>query len=177
MTDFRPPTATTKLMECPLWPTMHWVPPQVMVRLEENVRTLRMSGRAARRADVVGARILASPPPAGEVLAEHLERYRRKHHEYLKPSGNRAALMMRIPSAVSLRLDTMVTGVRSLSLPAYRHEVIGTLILDYEPASEAKLATDFNDYRRSRVEDLVAPDAPLSSLLHRTTPEPGPRPR
>jgi len=149
----------------------------VMVRLEGNVRALKKSGCAAWRADVVGARILAAPPPGPTELAVQLERYREKHHKALKPGGRRAALMLRIPSAVSLRLDTMVTAVRETGLAAYRHEMIGVLILEHEPKGAQALVDRFNEYRQARVEDLVAPEASISDLLEVVPPEQGPRPR
>lgn len=156
---------------------MQWVSPRVMTRLERNVGTLRTLGCAARRADVVGARILACPPPNAEELAAQLEEYRRQHAMALRPGGRRAALMLRIPSAVSLRLDTVVAGVREIGIPAYRHEVIGTLILEHEPNSKARLVNSFNTYREARVEDLVAPGVALRALLEPAPPEQGPRPR
>jgi hypothetical protein len=85
--------------------------------------------------------------------------------------------MLRIPSAVSLRLDAAVAGVRDIGLPAYRHEVIGALTLEHEPGNEAALVDSFNAYRDARVEDLVAPGAPLETLLLAVRPKQGPRPR
>ncbi len=85
--------------------------------------------------------------------------------------------MLRIPSAVSLCLDAIVAGVREIGLPAYRHEVIGTLTLKHEPNSKASLVNSFNAYREARVEDLVAPGVALRALLEPVPPEQGPRPR
>jgi len=177
MTEFPSPVASTRLPDCPSWATMQWVPPPVMTRLEQNVRTLRTLGCAAWRADVVGARILACPPPSSAELAGQLEQYRRKYARVLRPGGTRTALMLRIPSAVSLRLDAAVAEVRSLGFPAYRHEVIGVLSLDHEPKGKTGLVGSFNAYREARVENLVVPGVPLSALLESVPPEQGPRPR
>ena len=105
---------------------MQWVPPPVTARLERNVRARRNLGCAAWRADVIGARILTHYLPKAEELAVQLEEYRHQHAKVLRPRGRRAALMLRIPSAVSLRLDAMVAGVRAIGFAAYRHEVVGT---------------------------------------------------
>jgi hypothetical protein len=172
-----PPMASTRLPDCPQWATMQWVPPSVMARLERNVRILRKLGCAAWRADVVGARILAHRLPRAEELALQLEGYRRLHAKSLRPGGRRAALMLRIPSAVSLRLDAMVAGVRGVGLAAYRHEVVGVLTLEHEPEDAAQLVASFNAYRAARVENLLAPGVSLSELLEPVPPEQGPRPR
>lgn len=177
MTHSAAPTALTRLPDCPSWATMQWVPPPVMARLEANVRALRGLGCAAWRADVIGARILTASPAGPAQLAAQLERYRREYARALRPSGRRAALMLRLPSAVSLRLDTMVAGVRDIGLPAYRHEVVGVLTLEHEPQDKAGLVAGFNDYREARVEDLVAPEAALSDLLESSPPRPGARRR
>jgi hypothetical protein len=156
---------------------MQWVPPPVMTRLERNVRTLRKLGHLAWRADVIGARILVCPPPGPAELAVEIEQYRHQHAKALKPGGKRAALMLRIPSAVSLCLDATVAGIRDLGLPAYRHEVIGTLTLDHEPEGDARLVESYKAYREARVEDLESPGIPIHSLLESVPPEQGPRPR
>lgn len=85
--------------------------------------------------------------------------------------------MLRLPSAVSLRLDTMVAGVRDIGLPAYRHEVVGTLTLEHEPGDEAALIDSFNAYRKARVKDLAVDGVSLGALLESVPPEQGPRPR
>jgi hypothetical protein len=85
--------------------------------------------------------------------------------------------MLRIPSPVSLLLDVVVAGVRDIGLSAYRHEVVGTLILDHEPKNLASLADGVYAYREARVEDLAGPGVPLGDLLKAVPPEQGPRPR
>ena len=148
-----------------------------MARLERDVRILRKLGCPAWRADVVGARLLTHRLPRAEELAVQLEDYRRQHAKSLKPGGRRAALMLRIPSAVSLRLDAMVAGVRGVGFPAYRHEVVGVLTLKHGPEGDAQLVASFNAYRAARVEDLLVPGVSLSELLEPVPPEQGPRPR
>ena len=155
---------------------MQWVPPPVMTRLERNVGALRKLGCMAWRADIVGARIFSCPPPDATELAAQLEEYRRQHARALQPRGRRAALMLRIPSAVSLRLDAMVAGVRDLGMPAYRHEVVGVLIVRHEPKDKEELVGSFNTYREARVEDLVVPGVPLRVLLGAVPPAQGSRP-
>ena len=106
-----------------------------------------------------------------------LEEYRHQHAKVLRPRGRRAALMLRIPSAVSLRLDAMVAGVRAIGFAAYRHEVVGVLTLEHEPGDNASLVESFNTYRAARVEDLLAPGVSLADLLESVPPEQGPRSR
>jgi hypothetical protein len=134
-------------------------------------------GCAAWRADVVGARVLTCHLPKAEELAVQLEEYRRQHARALRPGGRRAALMLRIPSAVSLRLDAMVAGVRDIGFAAYRHEVVGILTLEHEPEDKGQLVEGFNAYRAARVENLLGPGVSLSDLLESVPPEQGPRSR
>lgn len=177
MTDSLSPTALTQLPDCPSWATMQWVPFPVMTRLDRNVQTLRKAGCAAWRADVVGARVLVCPMSNANELAAQIEKYRRQHARALTSGGARTALMLRLPSPVSLRIDAIVADVRKLGLPAYRHEVIGTLTLQHEPNGKGQLVSSFNTYREARVKDLVVPEAPLHALLESAPPEQGPRPR
>lgn len=167
---------TKPLRDCPPWPTMQWVPPGVINRLDASVKRLRDQGRYAHRKDVVGILVLYCAPETATGLWETL-------HPHLLATaplagGRKAgqALMVRLPSPVSLRIDALIERAREFGV-VYRQDLIGALAMKRSPRKSSELLNLFDRYQHALAEDAVIRGRPKRLVLRTTPPRPGRRSR
>ena len=155
---------------------MQWVPPSVINRLDRGVMMLRARGLVASRKDVVGLLALHCAPATAAARGEVVAAYQRKNAPSRSGRRERKALMVHLPSPISLRIDAMVEEIRDTGLVAYRHDVVGALALECFPKSE-RLPELFQTYRAAKAGDSPFAGVPARRLLSSTPPRQGPRPR
>jgi hypothetical protein len=164
------------LHKCDAWPTMQWVPQEVLDELDAMVGSLRLAGEIAYRKDVLGLLILSRAPTTTAALRRVVARYQRHSAPALKGRREGKSLMVTLPSPVSLRLDALVDLVRDSGDRCFRHDVVGALILYRQPSDRA-LVQLLRDYHGATAEHCAVPGTPLRRVLLGNTPAQGRRPR
>lgn len=165
-----------KLYRCPQWPTMQWVPDEVIRQLEAGVLALRERGDIAYRKDVLGLLALYRAPKTPEALWRMVDSYQRKTPPTLRGRRDCRSLMLTLPSPVSLRIDVLVERVRTLGIPVYRQDLIGALVLERLPEDPKTLSDLFLRYRQAQAREVAVRGIPLQRLLTKTRPSQGRRP-
>jgi hypothetical protein len=175
-----PATAITPgrpLLACPEWPTMYWLPSAIVERLDGLVAELAEAGFPSSRAEVIAALTLRCDPEEHD-LEDRLTRYRIKFSPTVprRPrTPETRALMVKLPSPISLRMDGLVELARRRGERLYRHELLGALILDFEDGPAA-LRSLCEELRQADARRAGLPGMPLRRFLSLARPSPGSRP-
>ncbi|HVO53735.1 MAG TPA: hypothetical protein VMT37_04905 [Solirubrobacterales bacterium] len=164
------------LLECPMWPTMQWLPAAVVRKLDVLVRAVkrRPPGFSSTRSEVVSALILGCDPLSPPFL-EHLGAYRAQQRPTRPPRKVTKGIpvTLRVPSPITLRLDALIREIARVDSRVYRHEVVATLILHAgEPERVEGLCRDLH-IALARAAGVGG--QPLSAVLTRERPAPGAR--
>jgi hypothetical protein len=162
---------------CPEWPTMFWLPEGIVTILDRQVSSTREAGHRAFRRDIVGFLVLERAPLGAADIASMIERYRR----LVGPVGpgrrpEDRSLMVVLPSPISLRIDVLVERVRKSGMRAYRHDLVGALILADRRLAKEKLERHFLDYRDATAQRAARGGFLLERVLLAEHPMRGPRP-
>jgi hypothetical protein len=125
---------------------------------------------------VIGLLVLRELPRNDAARLTMVETYQRTHPPTFKGRRGTSGLMVRIPSPISLRIDSVIGRVRALGLRAYRQELVGALIDQRMPSTPRALVVSFDRYRRANAGNAALPRQPRNQVLHLQRPNPGPRP-
>src|SRR5262245_48580225 len=101
-----PPTPRTLLRKCPQWSTMQWVSLSAMTRIDEKTKRLARI-RDVSRGDMIGIMVMYLAPEDPVELWKILDPYLLEHRG-AKGKWKDQALMSKLRSPVSLRLDALV---------------------------------------------------------------------
>jgi hypothetical protein len=165
---------STRLADCPRWPTMQWLPEQVVELLGRLLETVAAQGVSSSRSDVVSALVLSCDPGVSH-LATMIRKYKAQYGRGLprpRPGPFGVPVVLRVPSPITFRVDGLVASARPVIGRAYRHELIGSLIAESEPGTIPEL---LSSYHAALAADAVLPNQPLRSVLDLTRPRPGAR--
>ena len=163
------------MRDCPKWPTMQWLPHEVVDILDARISTLADGGFSTSRAEIICALILRCDPSDLGFLKE-LWDYK-SYYRPVRPSRVRlrgVPVIIRMPSPITLRLDGLVRSVAERSQRTYRYELIGTLLLYMENEAD-QLEEKCLDYRQAAAGEAAVPGQPKSWVLRQRRPQPGAR--
>lgn len=156
---------------------MYWLPTQVLELLDGLVRDLAEEGSPSSRAEVIAALVLSFDPET-ESLEDSITRYRVKFTPTIprRPrSPESRPLSLKLPSPITLRIDGLVDLLRREGEKAYRHQILGALILDCEENAVAVQGL-CQEFRKADAGKAAIPGLPLSRVLSLSRPGPGARP-
>lgn len=151
---------------------MQWVSDASMLRIDAGAKLLGARRNGSRR-DFVAIMVMYLAPEEPDELWKVLDPYLRVQGG-AKGKGRYSALMTKLPSPVSLRLDALVARASTQST-AYRQDLVGALAMQ-RPLSRDRLIQLHETYW-----DSVAADAALAGMRKRdflspNPPQPGRRP-
>jgi len=165
------------LLRCPKWPTMQWLPQPVIDRLGRLVDELTACGFKASRGEVICSLVLGCDPTRVD-LEQRLYAYKVQPFNHQErqhpPRAHSRPLALKLPSPITLRIDGLVRAIRDKGGSAYRHELIGALIMD-APNDLADLKGLCRDFRRAPASKAVIPGQPKRWVLSTERPSPGAR--
>lgn len=161
------------LFECDRWSTMQMLASPVASRLTRLVRGLHGLGYTERRDDVMGALVLDCKITSPEDLWALIREYKVRSAPAHRRRTQGVPVIFRLPGPISLRIDSLVEVAREHRV-AYRHDVVGALILA-APADPETLATSCLEYREATAGEAALPGRPMVTVLSRESPKAGPR--
>lgn len=162
----------TLLRKCPEWSTMQWVSITAMTRIHTRTKPLARARHGSRR-DLVGIMVMYLAPEAPDELWELVEPYRTVNPPG-KGKGDYQALMARLPSPVSLRLDALVAAAGTIKT-VFRQEVIGALAVSSLPDEEDRLLDLYDRYYNATAGEAEVSSVKKHSVLRKKPPRPGRR--
>jgi len=161
----------TPLRACPQWSTMQWLSLAAMTRIDTATKRLAKSRHASRQ-DLVGVLVMYCAPEEPTALWGLLDPYLRGNRA-AKGKGSHQALMTKLPSPVSLRLDGLVERAREVGT-AYRQDLVGALAMKAVPA-ENRLVELFDAYYAATAGQAALAGTSPHAVLARKAPKPGRR--
>jgi len=146
---------------------------------------LRWSGRPALPQDVVGLTVVRHTPDDVDELIALMHR----PHPDLGgsvadlPTGRYRGLVsieteqrqLRLPSPVSLRINTLIAVLAEVDYRASRRQLVSAAVLHQTPTGGA-LEESYDRYREAKARDAAVAGQPLRGVLGLAPPKPGRRP-
>ena len=166
-----PPKLRTPLKECPQWSTMQWVSATAMVRIDAKAKLLGTRRNGSRK-DLVGIMVMYLAPEDPQDLWLLLDPYLREN-KGARGKGGYAALMTRLPSPVSLRLDALVARAARLGT-VFRQDLVGALAVRSLPDRD-RLLELYERYHQATAGDAALDGMRKRDLLSPQPPQPGRR--